>query len=529
MNSINKQRKSTSSSNSSNSNGSIHENTPSAIEDIKSRNLSKSEWSFEAPIPSTSLPRSHLQDSNPIDYARYAYANKRTSLLSTHSSESSDYYLYPSHRSSSLYTYRQAGFTDPDNVVRSQRGHSDQYPQNRNHQTVITNTEVTVSTAQEAPAPLFDPFILMDNKVEPRTYNLIIRQSPMHGQMCTLGSKERRILDPLPIIQLDIRDRNGKRDLIGQSSPLLIMQVNLIAEHIEVGSGGKSSDRNESGSASNSPVEVRQNLSPISASGATSTRVGLPGFASFIDSTMATNIDQSAPTKSDLDSQLLPKPHETHFSALRLLEGKLTASPHIVKDIENHLDMKERVGSDPQKRQKVERDPDSLNPKRRSSMPVHSSTASIKESADVSEERQEDQKACFFIFTDLSIRLRGTYRLQFSLIKLGLPSPTSTTKSTGQIVARTISDPFPIHHTRDFAGMTESTPLAKSLAGQGVHIPIRNDSRWKSRVQQPSQMRANQIQQEHKTTSSTDGSPSSASLTPARSSSTPQSNIKSQQ
>lgn len=349
----------------------------------------------------------------------------------------------------------------------------------------------------------------------------------MHGQMCTLGSKERRILDPLPIVQLDIRDKNGKRDLVGQASPLLIMQVNLIAEHIEVGSGGKSSDRNESKSASNSPVEMRQNLSPISASGTTSARVGLPGFASLVDSTLGPNVDQPATIRSELDSQLLPKPHETHFSALRLLEGKLTASPHIVRDIENHLDIQERAGSESQKRQKRERDPDSLNPKRRSSMPVPSALADIKENADHSDERQEDQKACFFIFTDLSIRLRGTYRLQFSLIKLGLPSPNATTKSTGQIVARTISEPFPIHHTRDFAGMTESTPLAKSLAGQGVHIPIRNDSRWKGRVQQHS--RTNQIQQELKTTSSTDDSPSSASLTPARSSSTPQSNVKSQQ
>ena len=58
----------------------------------------------------------------------------------------------------------------------------------------------------------------------------------MHGQMCTLGSKERRILDPLPIVQLDIRDKNGKRDLIGQTSPLLFMQVNLIAEQIIISS-----------------------------------------------------------------------------------------------------------------------------------------------------------------------------------------------------------------------------------------------------------------------------------------------------
>lgn len=351
-----------------------------------------------------------------------------------------------------------------------------------------------------------------------RTYNLIIRQSPMHGQMCTLGSKERRILDPLPIVQLDIRDKNGNRDIIGQSSPLLIMQVNLIAEQIEVGNSGKSSERNESGS-SNSPIETRQYHSPTSTSLQSTDRVGLPGFASVVD----TMNDQPTPlsSRSELESQLLPKPHETHFSALRLLEGKLTASPHIVRDIENHLS-ESRTGSDSQspKRQKRERDEEILNLKRRSSMPIplHKSKEII------SEDQQEDQKACFFIFTDLSIRLRGIYRLQFSLIKLGLPSSAATSiKSAGKIVARTISDPFPIHHSRDFAGMTESTPLAKSLAFQGVHIPIRNDSRWKGgRLQNVIQ----QGNQKTNTTSSTDDSPSSTTLTPSRSSSTPQSNIK---
>jgi hypothetical protein len=32
--------------------------------------------------------------------------------------------------------------------------------------------------------------------------------------MCTLGSKNRRTLDPLPIIQLDIRDKDGEQDLV---------------------------------------------------------------------------------------------------------------------------------------------------------------------------------------------------------------------------------------------------------------------------------------------------------------------------
>ncbi|PWN31321.1 uncharacterized protein FA14DRAFT_128376, partial [Meira miltonrushii] len=185
-----------------------------------------------------------------------------------------------------------------------------------------------------------------------RTYDLIIRRSAIHGQVCTFGSKGRRLLDPFPIVQLDVRDKFGKRDVMGQSSPLFLMQ------------------------------------------------------------------------KSNLGSHSLPKLRETSFSALRLLEGKLIASPYILKDCD------------------------------------------------------EDQRAFFFIFADLSIRLRGTFRLEFSLIKLGPRfSSTSARKAAvgGEIVAKTISEPFQMHHAEDFAGMTKSTPLAKSLASQGAHIPIRMD------------------------------------------------------
>lgn len=311
-----------------------------------------------------------------------------------------------------------------------------------------------------------------------RTYHLIIRQSPMHGQMCTLGSKERRILDPLPIVQLDIRDRFGNRDIVGQGSPLLIMQVNLITEQIDFGNSGKSSVRNRSRSPSNSLIEARRNTSPTSStlrnSGSGFQRGGLPGFASMHESSRGPYIDQMADSRFEHDSQLLSDNGDTHFPAIRLLEGKLTASPHIVKDVEDFLGTQSNIRDDSndQKRQKGEKE----------LLSHDSGTLKNKIRDSSSTENEIDQKACFFIFTDLSIRLRGTFRLEFSLIKLGMPSFSKN--PTGEIVAKTISDPFPIHHVRDFAGLTKSTPLAKSLALQGVHIPIRNDSRWRSGVQQ---------------------------------------------
>lgn len=202
----------------------------------------------------------------------------------------------------------------------------------------------------------------------------------------------------------------------GQTTPFLIMQVNLVADEIEKGYKGSSSGEG-------SPVQ--SNTKTASERASQESEVVEP---------------RGLPVPS---SSILPAPHDTAFPALRLLEGKLTASAHIVRDIE-----KEGLSQ------------------------RHSSVGT----------EVNENKACFFIFTDLSIRMRGTYRLQFSLVRLGSPTTSHRldSSSSGSIVAQVTSESFPIYHARDFAGMSESTPLAKSLANQGVHVPIRNESRWRS-------------------------------------------------
>jgi len=43
-------------------------------------------------------------------------------------------------------------------------------------------------------------------------YQLIIRQQPQQGRLCGLGSKDKRPLDPLPILQLRILKDDGSED-----------------------------------------------------------------------------------------------------------------------------------------------------------------------------------------------------------------------------------------------------------------------------------------------------------------------------
>ncbi|TIB57927.1 hypothetical protein E3P77_04181 [Wallemia ichthyophaga] len=83
-----------------------------------------------------------------------------------------------------------------------------------------------------------------------------------------------------------------------------------------------------------------------------------------------------------------------------------------------------------------------------------------------------NSSGCFFYFSDLSFAALGIYQLKFTLISvLGLPiAPTEL-----PVLAETISQPIRVYAPKDFPGMAQSTPLAKSLAERGLIIPIRNE------------------------------------------------------
>ncbi|KAF9332938.1 hypothetical protein BG006_004190 [Podila minutissima] len=85
----------------------------------------------------------------------------------------------------------------------------------------------------------------------------------------------------------------------------------------------------------------------------------------------------------------------------------------------------------------------------------------------------------YFSFPDLSIRTEGVYTLKFSLMRFGsfdfLSGEDGQQVST--LVAEEMSEPFTVFSAKKFPGMTESTELSKAFAKQGLKIPIRNDLR----------------------------------------------------
>ncbi|KAG9233364.1 velvet factor-domain-containing protein [Amylocarpus encephaloides] len=75
----------------------------------------------------------------------------------------------------------------------------------------------------------------------------------------------------------------------------------------------------------------------------------------------------------------------------------------------------------------------------------------------------------FFVFGDLSIKLEGTFCLQFNLFEM-------RDKECFHIRS-TKSDPFIVHPHKSFPGMSESTFLTRSFSDQGVRLRLRKEPR----------------------------------------------------
>ncbi|KAK9766076.1 hypothetical protein K7432_005100 [Basidiobolus ranarum] len=63
-----------------------------------------------------------------------------------------------------------------------------------------------------------------------RTYDLIVCQQPLHARMCGFGEKDRRPIDPPPIIQLIVKDQQGRIDMGVLQNPFFVLHVTLWSE-----------------------------------------------------------------------------------------------------------------------------------------------------------------------------------------------------------------------------------------------------------------------------------------------------------
>lgn len=81
----------------------------------------------------------------------------------------------------------------------------------------------------------------------------------------------------------------------------------------------------------------------------------------------------------------------------------------------------------------------------------------------------------FFVFGDLSCKLKGVFRLEFVLYEMKMDARRCV------LLSRTHSDKFEVFAHKDFPGMQESTFLTRTFSDQGVRLRLRKDSRSMTR------------------------------------------------
>ncbi|KAJ7683266.1 velvet factor-domain-containing protein [Mycena olivaceomarginata] len=82
--------------------------------------------------------------------------------------------------------------------------------------------------------------------------------------------------------------------------------------------------------------------------------------------------------------------------------------------------------------------------------------------------------AAFFIFSNICVRLEGSWRFKLSLFVID--------GDKVKLCATTCSAPFFVYQGKQYPGVQASTPLTQALAAQGVKLRIRRDIRQRNSI-----------------------------------------------
>ena len=194
-------------------------------------------------------------------------------------------------------------------------------------------------------------------------YQLHVRQQPLAARACGFGERDRRVLDPPPIVQLSLADYdpNSASDVSELKCSYLVVHCTLLS------------------------------ASPMGRDGQDVTAVAEPNNSGRLTRKMTGTLAASAFAATDPD---------------------LPASP-----VQNA-----RLG-------------------------------------------------CFFIFSDLSCRQVGRYRLKFKIMKVG--SEHMVPGSSVPVLRSVESAEFEVYSAKDFPGMKASTPLIIDLKRQGALVSVK--------------------------------------------------------
>ncbi|KAF9890874.1 hypothetical protein FE257_005450 [Aspergillus nanangensis] len=234
-------------------------------------------------------------------------------------------------------------------------------------------------------------------------YHLHIRQQPIAARACGAGDRDRRPIDPPPIVQM----------LLTDFEPNLEEDIDIMQDP---------------------RFTVGCLLFPV-----------LSSSARDADGEHAMREDRRGSHRSEAPGQSTP-----------LLSGKAFVSPF-------------HVQADP--------DPDTAPAHPTSVEEYHGAMKLALENQ--KQQQQSSPPATFFIFSDLSVRTAGLYRLQFRLMNWGNVEDTGVSMP---ILAEAWSEPFRVYPAKDFPGMRDSSLLTEGLKELGfVELKTRGKGKGKGR------------------------------------------------
>lgn len=89
----------------------------------------------------------------------------------------------------------------------------------------------------------------------------------------------------------------------------------------------------------------------------------------------------------------------------------------------------------------------------------------------------DNKDGAFFIFGDLSVKIEGSFQLQFSLYEME--------DNVCNYIKSVRCAPFTVHSTKQWPGMMESTSLTRCFSDQGVRLRVRKEPRTLLRKRGP--------------------------------------------
>ncbi|KAI8918395.1 velvet factor [Powellomyces hirtus] len=306
-------------------------------------------------------------------------------------------------------------------------------------------------------------------------YELIVRQQPVRARMSGYNNKDRRPIDPTPIVQLTARSAEGKQlDVSYLKSPFMVLYASLwSADKTTEFTFGFGDSQIPPNSNDNTPPPPQPPPSQVSAT------IRVDNVTHFPMASSPSSQSHSSSSISDEKPTILEGIQQSSLSSSSSSNGEA-----------------------PRVNAAAARAPKPLAP------PLPVLLGSLVSSCYILRD-ENGMKGLFFVFPDMGVRTSGKYRLKFNLfvveaVDLGFrltqaaeaaqaaasPSSagldddslkktkvkTSFPSSSKSPCASVFSNVFKVYSPKSFPGMAASTALSKLFAKQGVRIHLRADA-----------------------------------------------------